>query len=121
MSSLRIALATLLLLPATRALAAPAPLADVASDRLATVAAAAAVGQRLRVLGIEVPSTSETLALDVERFEVFAPDAEIVVHGESGVRRRQVPATAPRWRGRTYPGVVAASCHEPSRLGLLPP
>ena len=114
MSSLRIALATLLLLPATRALAAPAPLADVASDRLATVAAAAAVGQRLRVLGIEVPSTSETLALDVERFEVFAPDAEIVVHGESGVRRRRVPATV------FFRGGVAGEPESRSFLAVLP-
>ncbi|HXT20583.1 MAG TPA: M12 family metallo-peptidase [Thermoanaerobaculia bacterium] len=86
---------------AIAALAAPfdAAIAATAGSRvaaadLARVAAATAVGQGLAVTEVELPATSETLALDVERFEVFAPDAEIVVHGASGTRTLPAPANA---------------------------
>jgi hypothetical protein len=88
-------LLALVLLPLLAARAAAAPRQPpVASERLASVAAATQVGQRLRVEAVEVPSTSETLSFDLERFAVFAPDAEVVVHGDAGERRAPLPATS---------------------------
>ncbi|HET9767937.1 MAG TPA: hypothetical protein VFS60_13860, partial [Thermoanaerobaculia bacterium] len=69
-------------------------LSHVAGADLATVATATRVGDRLQVTEVELPATSETLALDVERFEVFAPDAAIVVHGADGVQELPAPANA---------------------------
>ena len=81
---------------ATDAAAATSPGAQprIGGADLPRVAPATAVGDRLTVAGIELPATSETLALDVERFEVFAPDAEIVLHGATGVTRLPAPANA---------------------------
>lgn len=52
----------------------------------APLAAARAAGDRVRIERIPVGESVETLNL--ERFEVWAPDAEIVVEGEGGVRQR---------------------------------
>src|SRR5687767_12872368 len=71
---------------ANRARTLPRPL-QVTSSSLATAALATDAGGRLRVDDVEVPATSETLAFDVERFEVFASDVQIVVHGKDGDRR----------------------------------
>ncbi len=53
-----------------------------------------AMGERLRIAGVEVPATGETLAFEVERFEVFAPDARIIVHELDGGHRLPRPANA---------------------------
>ena len=91
------------LLPSTALLAvvlaaAAAPAAGaaftVASGDLAAAAGAARIGDRLQVTDVELPATGETLALDVERFVVFASDAEIVVHGADGVDTLPAPANA---------------------------
>lgn len=86
-------LALAIVLPAAAASAAAAP-AQVAGAQLAAVAATTRTGDRLRVTEVELPATSEVLALDVQRFEVFAPDAEIVVHGSSGVTKLPAPKNA---------------------------
>jgi metallopeptidase family M12-like protein len=69
-------------------------LSHVAGADLAAVATTTHVGDRLQVTEVELPATSETLALDVERFAVFAPDAEIVVHGADGFETLPAPANA---------------------------
>ena len=62
---------------------------------LAVEASRISTGQRLQVTGIDLPATGESIVLEVERFEVFAPDAEIVVHGAGGhVTRLPAPANA---------------------------
>lgn len=63
----------------------------VESSSLATAVRVLEAGRKLRIAAVNVPATSETLAFDVERFEVFAPDAEIVVHGKDGDRRLPRP------------------------------
>ncbi len=66
----------------------------IAGADLAAAASATRIGDRLQVTEVELPATSETLELDVERFAVFAPDAEIVVHGADGVETLAAPANA---------------------------
>ena len=91
---LRSVVATLLgVLASTAAFASPAR-PQVRGADVAGLAAATHLGDRLRITEVELPATSETLALDVERFAVFAPDAEIVVHGAGGVSRLPAPANA---------------------------
>lgn len=85
-------LAFVFLLPAMAS--AGAEPTQVAGAELAAGAAATRVGDRLRVTEIELPATSEVVALDVQRFEVFAPDAEIVVHGASGAVKLPAPKNA---------------------------
>jgi metallopeptidase family M12-like protein len=64
----------------------------VPSGKLSSRAASTPVGGRLRLTDVEVPATSESLSFDVERFEVFAPDAVITVHGAGGIRELKRPA-----------------------------
>jgi hypothetical protein len=59
-------------------------LPQVSSAALATNAHLLHEGDRLRVTDVDAPATSETLAFDVERFEAFTADADIVVHGDGG-------------------------------------
>lgn len=66
--------------------------AAVAAVLLLTAGASVAAGDRFEITGIEVAGTSETLTLEVERFEVFAPDVRIVVHEAAGERRLPRPA-----------------------------
>lgn len=59
------------------------------ADSVAEVASAARslrLGDRLRVESLELDR--EQVGLDLERFEVFAPDGELVVHGDDGEERR---------------------------------
>ncbi|HXT19317.1 MAG TPA: M12 family metallo-peptidase, partial [Thermoanaerobaculia bacterium] len=86
--------ALLIAVVSTRSSFAAATLPQLRAADLALKGRDVAHGQRLRVTGIELPATDETLALDVERFEVFAPDAEIVVHGAKGVTKLKAPANA---------------------------
>jgi len=66
----------------------------IAGADLARTAGAIAAGERLSVTDVELPATSEVVALDVQRFDVFAPDAEIVVHGASGAVKLPAPKNA---------------------------
>jgi len=87
-------LALVFLLATSAAAAAESTTSQVAGAQLPAAAAATRAGDRLRVTDVELPATSEVVALDVQRFDVFAPDAEIVVHGASGVTRLPAPANA---------------------------
>ncbi|HEY0554112.1 MAG TPA: M12 family metallo-peptidase [Thermoanaerobaculia bacterium] len=67
--------------------AAPANAAAVPSidsADFARTAATVAVGSHLRLADAQLTDTGETAALVLERFEVFASDARITVHGEGG-------------------------------------
>jgi hypothetical protein len=68
--------------PARAAGSAAVPSID--SRDFARTAATLAVGSRLRLENAEMTDTGETAALVLERFEVFASDAKITVHGEAG-------------------------------------
>lgn len=61
-----------------------------------TVRSSALVGQatKLRSLKIEkvvLDSAAEPVTLDLERFDVFAPDAQIIIHREHGEEKLQAP------------------------------
>jgi hypothetical protein len=66
----------------------------VPSGDFVHAAAATPVGARLRLDGVAAPDGGAPVAFDLERFQVFAEDAEIVVHGANGARRMAVPANA---------------------------
>jgi hypothetical protein len=78
---------------------AAARLPNIAAAELAARAAEVPVGTQARFNQLEVEDTAESLDLVLERFEVFAPDAEIVVHGPAGERRMPAPRHA-YFRGR---------------------
>jgi Metallo-peptidase family M12 len=63
--------------------AAGAP-AAVQSRDLVQAAAAAPVGGALRLENVQVGDTEERAAFVLERFQVFASDAQITLHGEGG-------------------------------------
>ena len=65
----------------------------VPSGDFARAASSVAVGSHLRLEGVEVDGEPPA-AFDLERFQVFAENAEIAVHGDRGVRRLPVPANA---------------------------
>jgi hypothetical protein len=67
-----------------RAAGSAAALPSIDSGDFARTAATVAVGARLRLENAQMTDTGETAALVLERFEVFASDAKIVVHGEGG-------------------------------------
>ena len=69
-------------------------LPKVQSRDFAATAAAMAPGSRLRLEGVEIADSSEPAAFDLERFEVFARDAKIIVHGDAGDRVLPAPANA---------------------------
>jgi hypothetical protein len=64
--------------------AGSAALPSIDSRDFARTAATLAVGSRLRLENAQMTDTGETAALVLERFEVFASDAKITVHGEAG-------------------------------------
>lgn len=112
MTTARVALGlTLFLLPAaTSAADRSAALVDTFSvPELARAARAVEPGGTLRLERLVLDGATETLEL--ERFAVFTPDAEILVHGEDGATERlPVPDNA-HFRG----GVVGA----PGSLAIL--
>src|SRR3954469_211467 len=57
-------------------------------------AAGVAAGAHLQVEGVQVADTGEAAAFDLERFEVFAKDARITVHGDTGDRVLRAPPSA---------------------------
>jgi hypothetical protein len=71
-----------------------AGLPKVQSRDFAGTAAGMATGARLRLEGVEVAETGEAAAFDLQRFEVFAKDAKITVHGDAGDRVLRAPANA---------------------------
>ena len=87
------------LLAALPASAAPPRSRTVDASELLTGAASLPVGAPFRLGGVESPDTAERFDLVLERFEVFASDAEIVVHGAGGERRVRPPQQA-FFRGR---------------------
>ncbi len=79
------------------------------ADSVTEVARAArglSLGDRLQVEGLDL--ARERIGLDLERFEVFAPGGELVVHGEDGEERRPFRGHA-YFRGRVIgePGSLA--------------
>ncbi|HET9208877.1 MAG TPA: M12 family metallo-peptidase, partial [Thermoanaerobaculia bacterium] len=82
------------LLAAGPARATAPALAAVQSRDFAGMAAKVAVGSRLRLENLQVPETGETRALVLERFEVFAKDARITVHGAGSDKVLPPPANA---------------------------
>jgi hypothetical protein len=84
----------LLLAAAGPARAAGPELPGVQSRDFALTAARLAVGARLRLENVQVAGTGEARTLVLERFEVFADDAVITVHGDTGDRVLPAPANA---------------------------
>ncbi|HKI02824.1 MAG TPA: M12 family metallo-peptidase [Thermoanaerobaculia bacterium] len=74
--------------------AGPEDLPVVASRDLGHEAALAPVGGHLRLENVVVAETGELTAFVMERFEVFAPDATITVHGAGGERVLPAPRNA---------------------------
>jgi hypothetical protein len=115
----------LLALSARPAAAQGAPhLADRAftdSHSIAEIARAARglrLGARLQLEGVTLEPGSTPEGLDLERFEVFAPDARVVVHGEDGDDERPAPASV-FFRGRVIgepDSVALLSVHEDGQV-----
>ena len=96
---MRSALPMLLVSLVLSAAPAAARLPNIAASELSTRATELPVGVQARVNRLEISDTAETVDLVLERFEVFAPDAEIVVHGPGRERRLPAPRHA-YFRGR---------------------
>lgn len=73
-------LAPLILIPA---LAADTRV-DFSDPGLIAAASDVRAGDRLRIDGLGLPGTPGNSALELERFEIFAPDARIVIHHPDG-------------------------------------
>jgi hypothetical protein len=87
----------------------------VKSRNLARAAAVAPVaGKRVRLEGIRKAGTGETTAFELERFEVFTPDAKITVHGPHGDEVLPPPANA------YFRGTVAGRADSRVFLTVLP-
>jgi hypothetical protein len=69
-----------------------AALPVIQSRELAKAAAAAPLGGRLRVESVERADTGETAAFVLERFQVFAADTKVTVHGAHGDQVLPAPA-----------------------------
>ncbi len=110
----RAALAAALLLTAGPSLAAGAPRPSFTSDDFTAVAPDARLGERFEITGVEVLAASGTLTFEVERFEVFAPDARIVVHEPDGERILPRPANV------YFKGTVAGEPGSAVFLDVLP-
>jgi hypothetical protein len=65
-------------------LAAGPGLPSFQSHEIARAAAVTPVGGALRLDSVQVPDTGETAAFALQRFQVFADDAEITIHGHGG-------------------------------------
>ena len=74
----------ILLLLAGPVLAAGSGVPSFQSHELARAAAVTPVGGALRLDRVQVADTGETAAFTLERFQVFAADAEIIIHGKGG-------------------------------------
>jgi hypothetical protein len=74
----------LLLLAAGPAAAAKRRAMAIESRHFPHVAAAAQIGAGLRLRNVQVPETGEAADFVLERFQVFADDATVTLHGEDG-------------------------------------
>jgi hypothetical protein len=72
--------------------AASPELPAVQSRDFAAMAAKLSVGVRLRLENLQIADSGETRTLVMERFAVFAPDARITIHGDSGDKEMSPPA-----------------------------
>jgi hypothetical protein len=87
----------------------------VKSRNLTRAAAVAPVaGKRVRLEGIRKAGTGETAAFELERFEVFTPDAKVTVHGPHGDEVLPPPANA------YFRGTVAGRADSRVFLTVLP-
>src|SRR5689334_13446065 len=85
------------------------------SRNLARAAAVAPVaGKRVRLEGIRKAGTGETAAFELERFDVFTPDAKVTVHGPHGDEVLPPPANA------YFRGTVAGRADSRVFLAVLP-
>jgi hypothetical protein len=125
-AALPAALAALLLLapegPAGAQGDPPGPAeAQVDAHSTAEIARAArglGLGARLHLEGLTLEPAAPPVGLDLERFEVFAPEARIVVHGPDGDEERPAPASA-YFRGRVIgepDSVALLAVHESGRM-----
>ncbi len=67
------------------------------ADKVRALRGNVRVGGKVSIANVPVAETTETM--DLERFEVFAKDAELVVEGEGGVRTRIAPPAVQYYRG----------------------
>lgn len=88
-------------LPADAQQRATAP--SFAASELAQAVASVRPGGRLRLSDVEEEGSSRTSTFLLERFEVFAPDATITIHGKGG-SARVLPAPANRYYRGTIEG-----------------
>lgn len=84
-AALRCGILFLLLAVAGPALAAGPSVPTFGSFELLRAAASTPTGGSLRLEDVQVADTGETTAFALERFEVFASDATITVHGDGGL------------------------------------
>jgi hypothetical protein len=82
------------LLAAGPARAAAPALPVVESRDFVGMAPRLAAGSRLRLESLQVANTGESRTLVLERFEVFAKDAKITIHGDGGDKVLPAPANA---------------------------
>ncbi len=103
-----VGLSLTLTIPATAG--GPVTAAALHDPGLSGLAKRLPVGGRLRLTAVPLPSgeASAGADLELERFEVFAPEARIVVHGTAGTTTLPAPANA-YFRGTIdgLPGSVA--------------
>jgi hypothetical protein len=91
------------------------------SHSIAEIARAARglrLGARLQLEGVTLEPGGTPEGLDLERFEVFAPDARVVFHGEDGDDERPAPASV-FFRGRVIgepDSVALLSVHEDGQV-----
>jgi hypothetical protein len=109
--------------PAGAAQGGPPGGAEAQVDAYSTAAIARAArdlrfGARLQLEGVTLEPAAPPVGLDLERFEVFTPDARIVVHGRDGEEERPAPASA-YFRGRVIgepDSVALLAVHESGRM-----
>ncbi|HEX2253067.1 MAG TPA: M12 family metallo-peptidase [Thermoanaerobaculia bacterium] len=88
--------------PASDTVAQPEVLVASSSsvEQIAGLARELPLGSALRVEGMVLEAGAQPAALELRRFQVFTPDASIVVHQAGGVERSLVPPSHAWYRGR---------------------
>lgn len=64
------------------------------SRDFARAGAAVPLGSHLRLENVQIADTGESAAFELERFQVFASDAKITIHGRRGAKVVPAPANA---------------------------
>jgi hypothetical protein len=81
---------------------------DVADSNFVETARGVASGQGLAIDGLRFPDLAAPAALELVRFEVFAPDARIVLHGTNDATEARPPDNRYfRGRAESLPGSYA--------------